>query len=75
VLPINHNTVGDANNRWFDKLSEIIVFANGRAGFSGEHSPLDAIATAALSGHLLSSSKKVYFPTFPYLTPIYRIIQ
>ena len=48
---------GDASHRWFDKLSEVIVFANGRGGFSGEHSPLDAIATASLSGYLLNSAK------------------
>jgi carnitine O-acetyltransferase len=40
---------GDANNRWFDKLIQVVVFANGRAGFNGEHSPLDAVATQSRS--------------------------
>jgi len=39
---------GDSNNRWFDKLIQLIVFANGRAGFNGEHSPLDAVATQSM---------------------------
>lgn len=40
---LSRNTLcGDANNRWFDKLLQILVFANGRASAQVEHTPLDA---------------------------------
>lgn len=34
-----------AQNRWFDKVFQIIVANNGRAGLNGEHSPVDAVTT------------------------------
>jgi carnitine O-acetyltransferase len=37
-----HIIGGDANNRWFDKVCQLIIFSNGKAGINGEHSPLDA---------------------------------
>eukprot|EP01121_Diplochlamys_sp_Union-15-3_P016098 TRINITY_DN5417_c0_g1_i1.p1 TRINITY_DN5417_c0_g1~~TRINITY_DN5417_c0_g1_i1.p1 ORF type:complete len:515 (+),score=95.52 TRINITY_DN5417_c0_g1_i1:281-1825(+) len=36
----------NAHNRFYDKVFQIIVFKNGRAGFNGEHSPMDAPAMA-----------------------------
>jgi carnitine O-acetyltransferase len=33
---------GDANNRYYDKMIQLVVFANGRAGFNVEHTPIDA---------------------------------
>src|SRR5689334_16710690 len=33
---------GDANNRFYDKMIQLVVFANGRAGLNVEHSPIDA---------------------------------
>lgn len=33
---------GDGQNRWFDKASQIIVFANGTGGLNLEHSPGEA---------------------------------
>ena len=32
-----------AQNRWFDKVMQIIVANSGRAGLNGEHSPCDAV--------------------------------
>ncbi|MFN3545816.1 MAG: choline/carnitine O-acyltransferase, partial [Thiobacillus sp.] len=33
---------GNGTNRWFDKSVSMVVFANGRAGFNGEHTWADA---------------------------------
>ncbi|KAJ3123712.1 Carnitine O-acetyltransferase mitochondrial [Nowakowskiella sp. JEL0407] len=38
----------DGRNRWFDKSLQFIVFENGRVGFNGEHSMMDATPTARL---------------------------
>lgn len=44
---------GDARNRFFDKVIQVVVFANGRAGMNGEHSPIDAISTVTMVTHTL----------------------
>lgn len=44
---------GDGENRWFDKTSQFIVFSDGRAGFMGEHSPMDGQPTASMCNWLL----------------------
>ena len=38
----------DGNNRWFDKTLQLIVFENGRAGFIGEHSLIDATVVSRI---------------------------
>ncbi|KAL8279314.1 hypothetical protein RQP46_008351 [Phenoliferia psychrophenolica] len=49
-------------NRWWDKPLQYIVFANGEAGFVGEHSCMDGTPTARLNDFLskrLLSSEQV----------------
>jgi carnitine O-acetyltransferase len=36
---------GDGRNRFFDKSMQFIVFDNGKAGFNGEHSRMEATIT------------------------------
>jgi carnitine O-acetyltransferase len=36
---------GDGRNRFFDKSMQFIVFDNGKAGFNGEHSNMEATIT------------------------------
>lgn len=36
---------GDGRNRFFDKSLQFIIFENGKAGFNGEHSMMDATPT------------------------------
>ncbi|KAI8923844.1 Choline/Carnitine o-acyltransferase-domain-containing protein [Entophlyctis helioformis] len=49
--PVTHNETsracwhGDGRNRFFDKSLQFIVFENGKAGFNGEHSMMDATPT------------------------------
>ncbi|KAI9149713.1 Carnitine O-acetyltransferase mitochondrial [Blastocladiella emersonii ATCC 22665] len=49
---------GDGRNRWFDKSLQFIVFANGKAGFNGEHSMMDATPTGRLCEWILDSLAK-----------------
>jgi carnitine O-acetyltransferase len=39
---------GNGANRFFDKSLQFIIFDNGRAGFNGEHSLMDATPTSRL---------------------------
>ncbi|TPX61639.1 hypothetical protein PhCBS80983_g00947 [Powellomyces hirtus] len=39
---------GDGSNRFFDKPLQFIVFENGKAGFLGEHSMMDATPTSMM---------------------------
>jgi carnitine O-acetyltransferase len=39
---------GDGRNRFFDKSIQFIVFDNGKAGFNGEHSNMEATITHRL---------------------------
>jgi len=39
---------GNGTNRWFDKVTQLVTFANGKAGFNGEHSAADAPVPARM---------------------------
>ncbi|KAG1469045.1 hypothetical protein G6F56_003491 [Rhizopus delemar] len=43
---------GDGRNRFFDKPLQFIVFENGKAGFAGEHSCMDGMATCRLNEYI-----------------------
>ncbi|KAJ3213079.1 Carnitine O-acetyltransferase mitochondrial [Dinochytrium kinnereticum] len=49
---------GDGRNRFFDKSLQFIVFENGKAGFNGEHSMMDATPTTRLCDWILSRLAK-----------------
>lgn len=57
--PTSHTDVakallhGGANNRWYDKPLQFIVFGNGKAGFIGEHSAMDGMPTAFMANWVL----------------------
>ncbi|OJT06724.1 Carnitine O-acetyltransferase, mitochondrial [Trametes pubescens] len=42
-------------NRWMDKPCQFIIFADGEAGFVGEHSVMDGTPTVALCDHVLNT--------------------
>ena len=46
---------GDAGNRWFDKSVSFIVFADGTAGYNGEHCRLDGTTVIAFLDTLLAT--------------------
>lgn len=48
---------GDGENRWFDKSLQFIVFENGKAGFCGEHSLMDATPTARMCDFVVTQSR------------------
>ncbi|KAJ2786128.1 Carnitine O-acetyltransferase mitochondrial [Coemansia javaensis] len=48
---------GDGTNRYFDKNFQILVFANGRYGFNGEHSLTDATTDMRLCGALVRDAE------------------
>ncbi|KAF4443739.1 beta-ketoacyl synthase domain-containing protein [Fusarium austroafricanum] len=43
-----HGYIGDGTNRWFDKLVQFYVSANGRSGMITEHSTLDGTTATRL---------------------------
>ncbi|WP_214406618.1 choline/carnitine O-acyltransferase [Pseudonocardia lacus] len=45
---------GDSRNRWFDKSISLIVFADGTAGYNGEHCRLDGTTVIAFLDTLLT---------------------
>ena len=47
---------GYGKNRWFDKTIQFIVFKNGRAGFLGEHSMVDATTPSRLCDYIIQQS-------------------
>ncbi|KAG5456996.1 MAG: Choline/Carnitine o-acyltransferase-domain-containing protein, partial [Olpidium bornovanus] len=49
---------GDGENRWFDKSLQFVVFENGKAGFCGEHSLMDATPTARMCDFVVTYSRK-----------------
>mmetsp|Transcript_16413 Transcript_16413/g.27990 ORF Transcript_16413/g.27990 Transcript_16413/m.27990 type:complete len:622 (-) Transcript_16413:7-1872(-) len=51
----NRNT---AQNRWFEKLMNFVVFKNGIAGMSGEHAPLDAPIVGIATNHFINKWEK-----------------
>ncbi|KAI9350482.1 acyltransferase ChoActase/COT/CPT [Zopfochytrium polystomum] len=48
----------DGKNRFFDKSFQFIVFENGKAGFNGEHSMMDATPTSRLCDWVLANLDK-----------------
>ncbi|KAJ2579257.1 Carnitine O-acetyltransferase mitochondrial, partial [Coemansia sp. RSA 1836] len=49
----------DGTNRYFDKNFQILVFANGRYGFNGEHSLTDATTDMRLCNALVSDVEAI----------------
>ncbi len=47
---------GDSANRWFDKAVSFIVFADGTAGYNGEHCNLDGTTVIGLIDAIMGSS-------------------
>ncbi|KAI7861826.1 acyltransferase ChoActase/COT/CPT [Spinellus fusiger] len=43
---------GDGRNRFFDKPLQFVVFENGKAGFTGEHSCMDGTTTCRLNEYI-----------------------
>lgn len=48
-----HQGLGNGHNRWFDKSFTLVVENNGMCGFSGEHSPVDALTVSYIFDHML----------------------
>ncbi len=46
---------GDSGNRWFDKSVSLIVFADGTAGYNGEHCNLDGTTVIAYLDSVLET--------------------
>jgi carnitine O-acetyltransferase len=46
---------GDANNRYFDKVIQLIIFKNSRASINGEHTPFDALTAALMFADAVNS--------------------
>ncbi|KAI9225632.1 MAG: acyltransferase ChoActase/COT/CPT [Piptocephalis tieghemiana] len=44
-------------DRYFDKCFQLLVFANGQAGFNGEHSRADGTSTARMSRDIVLASE------------------
>ncbi|KAI8824167.1 acyltransferase ChoActase/COT/CPT [Fimicolochytrium jonesii] len=49
---------GDGRNRFFDKPLQFIIFDNGKAGFLGEHSMMDATPTSMLCDFICTGLAK-----------------
>jgi carnitine O-acetyltransferase len=47
---------GDSANRWFDKAVTLVVFADGTAGFNGEHCKLDGTTVVSFVDFLLTAA-------------------
>lgn len=43
---------GTGASRWFDKACQLVVFADGRAGFAGDHSAADAPVPSRMLCHM-----------------------
>lgn len=52
---------GDGRNRFFDKSMQFVVFENGRAGFNGEHSMMDATPTSRICEFICEGNDKGTF--------------
>lgn len=50
---INGGNKYTATKRWYEKLANFIVFRNGWAGLTGEHSPLDAPIVGVVCNHFI----------------------
>ncbi|KAI9598268.1 acyltransferase ChoActase/COT/CPT [Syncephalis fuscata] len=53
---------GDGLNRYYDKCFQLIAFANGRCGFSGEHSLVDGTTTSRLCRTALEKTDRETLP-------------
>lgn len=51
---VGRTTLNAAQNRWYDKTLQFVVFANGKASFIGEHAKSDGSPTARLCDELLT---------------------
>ena len=64
---------GDGRNRFFDKALQFIIFDNGKAGFNGEHSMMDATPTSRICEFICEGLDKNKFdhgsPTSAALAP------
>lgn len=60
---------GDLASRWYDKSLALIVFADGTAGLSCEHSALDGHVAMALA-HALAPPREAGHPGPAPLTPV-----
>jgi carnitine O-acetyltransferase len=49
---------GNAGNRWWDKIFNLIVFRNGRGGLLGEHTPIDAPTAGMMADHITAWIQK-----------------
>lgn len=58
-----------ARNRWFDKGISLIVESNGRAGMTGEHSPVDALVPSIVADYSLAENIQSD-PEWPPVQPI-----
>ncbi|OIW26902.1 beta-ketoacyl synthase domain-containing protein [Coniochaeta ligniaria NRRL 30616] len=52
-----HGYIGDGANRWFDKVLQFYVSANGRSGLITEHGILDGTAAAGLLDSISNAIK------------------
>lgn len=53
TLFCGHQGLGNGHNRWFDKSFTLVVENNGMCGFSGEHSPVDALTVSYIFDYML----------------------
>ncbi|KAJ1673255.1 Carnitine O-acetyltransferase mitochondrial, partial [Spiromyces aspiralis] len=53
---------GNGQNRYFDKNLQLLVFANGRYGFNGEHSMTDATTDLELCNRLVEAVESATAP-------------
>jgi len=60
---------GDASNRYFDKVLQVIIFQNGRVGLNGEHTPFDALTIGSMISEGLSKFyRKEALPSYRILS-------
>jgi len=61
-----HNTLaGDANDRWFDKAFNIIVYEDGEVGINAEHSPSEATVPNTICEHVLTALRGIGRQDYP----------
>lgn len=53
------------HNRWYDKALTVCVEPNGRAGFLGEHSPVDALIPSIFGEYMLEAPAPLPSEPFP----------
>ena len=56
---------GNLDNRWCDRSLQLVVFGNGRAGFSVEHSAVDGDPAARFGAALHARAAKLQVPRGP----------